>query len=199
MSNTHFSLALLAPLLMTMASVPKANSSMTLALAPFKCRNATLAKPLFYVDGHLISADSSAKISKERLGYVSVTCLNAVDSTVLSPLSRLPGIPIISVWTEAGPFARVQPAVTAIIEAQNALHLKSGSFRRDVTTQPLSALPSDMKVTFESTETGWDATVRIDHPLSPRCHVFGGDSATGGIDALTKKPVPAGKIVCADG
>ena len=203
MLNAQFSVGLALPLLLALGTtMPRvSNDAATLnapRVAALKCRNPMQAKPVYLVDGHRISEDSSQKMTTGNIQYVAVTCLNPIDSTLMTPRIDLPGVPLVSVWTTSGPFGRVEPAVKAIVDAQNAMFAKSGSYSRDVAKQPLPTLPSDLKMKFEATATVWEATVWFDNVLSPRCHAFGGDNTSGGIDGLTKAPVPAGKIVCND-
>lgn len=205
MLNAHASLILAAPLLLSLNSSLRpasdsADRARAHAAALRKCGNPIQQTALYFLDGNAVavSALDSSVMKTSNVQYVSVTCLNPVDSTLMPMSNKAPGLSVVLVWTTTGPFARVEPALKAIVDAQTALFAKSGSYARDVATQPLPSLPSGLKVKFESTTTGWEATVWMDRALSPRCHTFGGDNKSGGMDDLTKQPVPAGKVVCND-
>jgi len=201
MLNAHIGLVLIAPLLLTLgnASSPdriSTNAASEAESARRKCRNSVRAKPLNFVDGHLVSADSvKALVADGKAAeFVEVTCMNSSDSTKLAITSQLPGIPVISIWTQRGPVLQMRNALDAIRDAQQAQFAKTGSFHQDIAVLP--ALPADVKSTFQSTATGWNATVWVDRSISLRCHMVGGDDKTGGVEGFAKTPVPAGKFVC---
>ena len=207
MLNTHMGLVLIAPLLLTLGNAASLDASTSLSalteVARFKCRNSVQMKPLNFLDGRLVSNDSLTRLVKsaESLGIsddvesISVTCMNSTDSTELPAGSPLPGIPVIALWTKSGPMLQVRKTLEIIRNLQQAQYAKTGSYRREIA--PLPVLPVEVQSTFESTATGWNATAWVDRLLSPRCHLYGGDDKTGGVEGFPKKPVPEGKISCA--
>lgn len=206
MLNVHVGLVLIAPLLLTLSNASSANSnvassnvassSTTTALTNLKCRNATQVKPLHFVDGRLASADSVAKIvaAESAVEFLSVTCMSFADSTRLSSASLLPGIPVISIWTQSGPMAQMKAALIAIRDAQQAQFAKTGSYRTDYAALP--AFPAEIKVTFESTAAGWNAITSVDRMFSPRCRMSVGSTSVGEPQPATRKPAASGEMVC---
>ncbi|MEP6833653.1 MAG: hypothetical protein ABJB74_09670 [Gemmatimonas sp.] len=202
MVNAHIGLVLVAPLLLSFGSRPSLlpsalMKSRSAEVAPLKCRNTSIKTPLNFVDGKLVTADSMKAIvgADKAISRVSVLCMNSADSTRLPTTSVLPGIPVVSVWTENGPMLQAKDALAVIRNAQNAAFAKTGVYMRDIKKPKL---PSDMKLAFEATGTGWHASILIDRVFTMQCHVWDGDFKTGAVQGFPKTAVPPGEIVCSD-
>lgn len=184
------------------ASSPATSTALASA-ARMKCRNSTVSKPLNFIDGRAVSNDSLSAIVKSdeeggsklaNIEIVSVTCMNPADSTELPSGSPLAGIPVISVWTKSGPLVKLRETLASVHELQKVHFSSTGTYQR--AQMPLSSLPAEVKVSFQSTTTGWNATAWLDRTFTPRCRVFGGSDKSGGLEGYPKVALPEGKVAC---
>jgi hypothetical protein len=143
-----------------------------------KCRNPVQTAPVIFVDGLAVADSAFKQLGTNDIRSVEVICINPVDSTALKPGSTLTGLGAIVVWTRLGPSSQLEPALAALLSAQRAYRTRTGAYSRNLASLQLPALPEYVKVSLESTGSGWSANAWVDRRFSPRCRVSDGDVAS---------------------
>ena len=188
MLHTRALLVLMAPLLLGLgASADVGSPSAGSALR--KCRNTLQKAPVFFLDGRASSDTAYKAIDQKDILTVEVICLNPVDSTRMPAASSAAGLGAIIVWTRSSPYPHLEPTLAAVKAAQQAHHATTGKYTNDVAALKLPALPAEVKLSIDTTASGWNAKVWIDRLVSPECRVSVDDGSRSGIQ--TK-----GTIVC---
>jgi len=166
--------ALLAPLFIAL-SEPSNFTSPKPDAALRKCRNAVQKNPAIFLDGRISSEAELKELTGDPtrqnalLAMVEVTCLNPADSTHMDLKAMTLGLPAIVVWTTKGPYQHIKPTLEAVRDAQKAYFAKNKKYSRDIAALQLAPLAPEIKLTVNTTPTGWTAIASIDRKLSPIC------------------------------
>lgn len=137
-------------------------------------------KPLYAVDGVITELDTEVEDQLQRVDMtgsltnrimeIQVVCMNPQDST----FNRSRGIPVISIWTHDGPVGRIEPALEAILAAQDEHHRRTARYLDSLEGLELDA-PEQIHFTLELRDDGWIAEAVLQRYLH-RCLVWDGES-----------------------
>ncbi|MES2524583.1 MAG: hypothetical protein V4617_17925 [Gemmatimonadota bacterium] len=181
-------LVLMAPLLLGLGA-SSAPGSASAGSALRKCRTTIQKEPVFFLDGRVSSDTALKSVDQSDLLTIEVICLNPADSTRMLAASSAAGLGAIIVWTRFSPYPHLEPTLAGVKAAQQAHHAATGKYTTDLAALKLPALPAEVKLSIDTTASGWNAKVWIDRRLSPECRVSVDDGSRSGI--RTK-----GTIVC---
>jgi hypothetical protein len=178
--------ALFAPVLVAMSDLAPPNLSSADSMRR-KCRNSAQQNLLYFMDGRSSDSTELHNMDQRKISYVVVACLNTTDSTLLASSSPALGIPAMIVWTKASPFEQIKPTLKALRDAQDTRFAQTGAYSADLAALRLPALPAEVKIMLNVTESGWNATAWVDRRLSPRCRVFHDvkNQDRGSVDAIS--------------